>query len=166
VAEEDYYKPIQEKLEGLFRAKVNDPVYFEITASGKFSNSLKSKIPNSINIIFTFLKGKELAPDITGYIQRSYSSDFIIVEIKDKPIKIDHIYQTRKYFDLFQAKFAFLISTCEIPEEIKRLYKENYRILSPSSTSSNFTLVWFDKKIKEFRDWFPENSFEKELYWR
>lgn len=167
MSEKDYYKPIKETLEKLFRSKIKgDIVYLEITAYGNFSNELKRSIPNNLNIIFTFLKGKEFAPDITGFVKKEYYSEFIVVEVKDEPIKIDHIYQIRKYSDLFQSKFSFLISTYEIPEEIKRLCKENYQILSTPSIYNSFTLIWFNKDIQEFCDLYPENPFKKELYWK
>jgi len=166
MSEKDYYKPIKGKLVEFFRAKVGSAVHLEVIANGKFSNRLKAETPDSINIIFTFLKAKEFAPDITGFIKRSYSSDFIVAEIKDKPTKVDHIYQAKKYSDLLQAKFAFLITTHQIPEEIKRLCKTNHRILFMPSTYEFFALVWFDKETEEFKDWYPENPFEKELYWK
>lgn len=166
MSEMDYYKSIKARLEELFGAKVEKVVHLGVTSNGKFSNILKAEIDDYINIIFTFLKGKEFAPDITGFIKGEYHSDFIVAEVKDKSIKMDHIYQTKKYSDLFQSKFAFLISTYEIPEEIKRLCKTNQRILSMPSIYQSFTLVWFDKDKGEFKDWYPENPFEKELYWR
>jgi len=166
MSEREYYKSIKGRLEELFRAKAERAVYLEVTANGKFSKELKKEIPNHINIIFTFLKGKEFAPDITGFIKGSYSSDFIVIEIKDELIKINHIYQTKKYFDLFQAKFAFLISTHEIPEEIKRLCNTNNQILYVPTIYKSLTLAKFDKDTNKFKDWYPDNPFEKEFYWR
>src|SRR3972149_9068145 len=96
--ERDYYKPIKAKLEELLGTKFSN-FHLEITADKKFSNKLKTEISPNRDIIFHFLK--EAAPDITGFIKGEYSSDFIVVEIKNEEIKIDHIYQTKKNAELF-----------------------------------------------------------------
>lgn len=111
------------------------------------------------DIIFHFLK--EAAPDITGFVKGEYSSDFIVIEIKNEEIKIDDIYQTRKYTGLFNAKYALLISTKEISEEIKRLSKVVYSLLSSGYSSERITLVQFDAEKGNFIEWFEKNPFEK-----
>lgn len=116
--ERDYCEPIKRKLEGLIAAKT-DKFHLEITADRRFSNPLKAAIDRHRELIFHFLR--EAAPDITGYIKDGISSAFVVVEVKNDEIKIDDIYQTRKYAELFAAKYALLVSTKEIPEEIKRL---------------------------------------------
>ena len=161
--EQDYYSPIKRKLEELFESK-GCKAYFEITANKKFSNMLKSKISDYRHIIFYFLK--DVAPDITGFVEKGGFLDFVIIEVKNEEIKLDHIYQARKYAELFEAKFAFLVSTREIPEEIKRLSKVVYPLLSAPSIYQSRTLVYFDEETQSFKDWYPENPFEKELYWR
>lgn len=124
-AEREYHEIVKTKLEELLRTKF-DNFHLEITADKKFSNKLKAEIsPHGYrDIIFHFLK--HAAPDITGFIKGGHSSDFIVVEIKREAIKLDDIYQTRKYAELFNAKYALLISAKEIPEEIKRLSKVVY----------------------------------------
>ena len=67
-----------------------------------FSNRLKSQIPQHRDLIFNFLR--EAAPDITGFIRKEYSTDFVVVDVKNAVIKLDDIYQTRKYAELFDAK--------------------------------------------------------------
>ena len=44
----------------------------------------------------------------------------MVVEVKNEVIKLEDIYQTKKYADLFDAKYALLISPEEIPEELIR----------------------------------------------
>lgn len=161
--EKEYYELIKFKIEDLLNTRINN-FYLEITANKIFSNKLKAKIQPGRNIIFQFLK--EVAPDITGFIENKYSSDFIVVEIKNEKIKLDHIYQTKKYKDLFDSKFTFLVSSEHIPEEIKRLDKAAHSLLSSSSIYQAFVLVYFNDKIKEFVEWYPENPFEKDLYWK
>lgn len=157
--ESEYYEVIKIKLEELIRTKFSN-FYLEITANKNFSNKLKAGISERRNIIFNFLK--EAAPDITGFIKGEYSSDFIVTEIKKEKIKIDDIYQTKKYAQLFDAKYAFLISTQEIPEEIKRLSTEVYSILltNCSYAHERITIVYFDDEKENFVEWFEKNPFE------
>ena len=116
--EKQLYEVIKERLEEILKAKFND-FYLEITADTGFSNKLKSEIPRGREIIFNFLK--KARPDITGFVKENSFSYFIVVEIKSSSIELDDIYQTKKYAQLLEAKYVLLISTNEIPEEIKRL---------------------------------------------
>jgi len=118
--EKVYYPLIKTNLEDLLEARTTN-FYLEITANKKFSDKLKAEIREGRDIVFQFLK--EASPDITGFIKDKYSSDFIVVEFKREKIKLDDIYQTKKYRELFDAKFTFLISSEPIPTEIKRLDK-------------------------------------------
>ena len=161
--EKEYYPMIKAKLEELLNTK-NANFYLEITANKKFSDKLKAEIRKGRDIIFQFLK--EASPDITGFIKNKYSSDFIVVEFKREKIKLDHIYQTRKYGDLFAAKFAFLVFLRSIPEEVKRLYEVTYPLLSSPGNYGAFVLVHFNEESGEFGEWYPENPFEKDLYWK
>ena len=79
--EKEYYPVIKTKIEELMHAKVRD-VYLEITAEKNFSEKIKSKIRPERNIIFNFLK--RLRPDITGFIKNKYSSDFMLLNLREK----------------------------------------------------------------------------------
>jgi len=161
MAEKDekiYYGPVKKKFDELFSSK--GETYLEITANKTFSNKLKKEIPDYKQLIFYFLD--QVAPDITGFIKRTYGTEFIIIEVKDEVIKLDHIYQVRKYAELFDARFAFLVSTHEIPEEIKKLSKIIFPYLFALPAYRRLTLVQFDKNTNQFIDWFEENPFEKE----
>lgn len=160
--EEDYYAPILEEFRGLFESK-GRKAHLEVTANRQFSNNLKSKIPDGRHIIFYFLR--DVAPDITGFVSRDNWVDFVIIEVKNEQIKLDHIYQARKYAELFDTKFAFLISTEEIPDEIKRLSKVAYPLLSIPA-NRQLTLVHYAEKVESLEDWYPENPFEKEYHWK
>lgn len=171
--EKEYYELIKENIEKIFKKKVNE-IYLEITANKRFSERLKNEIPRGREIIFSFLK--EAPPDIAGFVKKDYSSDFIVIEVKPEKIKLNDIYQLRKYRDLFDAKFAFLISLKPIPAEVKRLCELELTILSqPNWSHPKLTLLNFDEKRLQhlisgpedlFKDWFPENPFEKDLYWK
>lgn len=127
-SEKELYEPIKEYLKGAFTQKFGNCI-LETTAEGNFSNTLKSVVRH--DIIFFFL-GKRASPDLTGFIPRestkwdssyvpSIVRDFITVEIKKEKITLQDIYQAKMYGDLFQAKYALLVSPNRIPEEIKRL---------------------------------------------
>lgn len=157
--EKELYKPIKEALEDLIKSIFsNKEVHFEITAEKTFSNKLKSQIPDYLEIIFPFLK--DVKPDITGLLKQDYGSEIIVVEVKDELIKLDHIYQVKKYAELLNAKYALLIFTHEIPEEIKRLCKKVYAVLSLPAYNK-ITLVYYDKNENQFREWFEEIPFKK-----
>jgi len=163
--EEKYYELIKAKLEGILKSRLAEkPVYLEITASMGFSPKLKQAVPNHREIIFSFLTKK---PDITGFVSDKYSNDFLIAEVKQK-ITINDIYQTKMYKELFDAKYTFLISLQPIPEEIKRLCKNTFNILHSDQDSIYrfFVLGHFDSERNDFIDWFEENPFEKETYWK
>jgi len=162
-SEKEYYPLIKDKLGELLRAKTTN-FYLEITANKKFSNKLKAEIRQDRDIIFHFLK--EASPDITGFIKNNYSTDFIVVEFKKGRIKLDDIYQTRKYIDLFAAKFAFLISLEAIPEEIKRLQKVTYELLSTRHYSYPFILTQFSEKTGNFIEWYLKDPFKEDTYWK
>jgi hypothetical protein len=159
--EKIYYEPVKKKFEDLFGVK--GKTYLEITASKTFSNKLKKEISDYKQLIFYFLD--QVAPDITGFIKRTYGTEFIIIEIKDEVLKLDHIYQVRKYAELFDARFAFLVSTEEIPIEIKNLSKITYSLLSLPAYKK-LILVQFDKTQNQLIDWFEENPFEIDYYWK
>jgi len=151
--EKDYYPIVKDLVEQVLKEKFTD-YYLEITANKKFSNKLKEQINPNRDIIFHFLK--EAAPDLTGFVKGKYSSELMIVEVKNESIKLDDIYQARKYAELFDARYAFLVSTAEIPEEIKRLSKVIYTLLS-LPVYKTLTIVRLDKETKKFIEWFPKN---------
>lgn len=152
--EQDLYDPIKTKLHSLMATEFPE-FHLEITANRRFGNELKSRIPQHQDIIFHFLR--EAAPDITGFVQQQYSVDFVVVEIKKEAIKLDDIYQTRKYAELFGAKYALLVSTQDIPEELRRLWRVNYFLLALPAYKT-LTLVQYDTRTG-FVDWFPTNPF-------
>ena len=154
--EREIYPHIKNWLEEQLKTRFTD-FHLEITADRKFSNPLKQQIDRNRDLIFNFLK--EAAPDITGFVKGDYSREFIVVEVKNKPIKLDDIYQTRKYAELFDARYALLVSTEEIPEEIIRLSKVVFSLLSLPAYKQ-LTLVHFGDNAKNIV-WFPDNPFIK-----
>ena len=131
----------------------------EVTANRQFSNVLQSQIDPSRDLIFAFLK--EAAPDITGFVKKDSASlrEFVVVEVKTTPIKLDDIYQTRKYAELFDARYALLISTSEIPEKITRLSRVVIPLLMLPA-NKQLTLVRFGDEGRAIT-WLPECPFGK-----
>lgn len=157
--EKDYYEPVKKEFERLFKGKA----HLEITANKRYSNKLKAAFHEEREIIFKFLK--EAVPDILGFIKPTMlaeffetASDFVIIEIKSEILKLDDIYQARKYAELFNAQHAFLVSTEEIPDELKRLSKVVPSLLS--LPTSKLILGQFDEKTNRVVDWFKENPFD------
>ena len=150
VRERRYYSRIRTKLESIIGKKL----HIEITAYRSFSSELRGAIhrygrPSILRFV------KKNPPDITGFVQGS----ILIAEIKDAEIKIDDVYQTKKYADLLNAKYALLISTKEIPVSIKRVSKTVDQLLSRGYDHRKVTLVHFDPKKDDFVDWFEGSPF-------
>jgi hypothetical protein len=156
--EKDYYPGLKSLLEELLKSSFSE-FHLEITATKTFSNKLKAEIPDHRNLIFHFIK--EAPPDITGFIREQYTTDFFVAEFKKETLRLDDIYQARKYAELFDARYALLITTEEIPEELKRLSKIVHALLSLGGGYSKLTLVRFDEQQRQFVDWLEENPFLK-----
>lgn len=121
-------EPIKEHLEEAFTQKFGN-CHLEITTGGVFSNTIKSVVRHQI--MFSFLN-KKTSPDLTGFIHiqgsdaivpltPSIVKEFITVQVKRGKITLQDIYQAKMYGDLFPAKYALLISSEPIPENIIRL---------------------------------------------
>lgn len=156
MVERDYYEPVKTAVESLLKDKGRD-FHLEVTATRKFSNTIKERLGQR-DIVFHFLR--DTAPDITGFIRGDYSAEFVVAEIKDRLLKLDDIYQTRKYAELLDAKYAVLVSTAEIPEEIKRLYKAVYALLALPAYKT-LALARFDSESNALVEWFPRNPFDE-----
>ena len=127
--ERDYCESVKVWLETQLKAKTST-LHLEVTADRPFSNTLQSQIDQHREIIFSFLK--DARPDITGFLKLKPDAlrEFIVVEVKLTPIKLDDIYQVRKYAELFHASYALLVTPHEIPERIVRLSRVVFPLLS------------------------------------
>ena len=168
--ERECYWIVKDKFEELFKSR-GIQVYLEVTASGKFSDRIKSVVPRGKEIVFLFLR--QVAPDITGFVEIPSKSvsistrKFVVIEVK-REVRLGDVYQLKKYADLFDASFAFLVSLSPISEEIKRVF--DVCMLFPKLRGGNiyqaFVITYFDINSKEFMEWFDENPFTKDIYWR
>lgn len=176
--ERDYYQPLKSALEAhiraTFRPRKSDPlplqmiaeltvssekIYLEITADTSLSNTLKSKISHGRDLIYFFLKNAR--PDLTGFIEVEDTVDFIVVEFKDNTLNLDNVYQLKKYADLLDAKYSLLVSTDEIPVEVKRLRDVVPELLSRATGHRRLTLVHYNPVKQAFLEWFPEDPFRQ-----
>jgi len=164
--EREYYPLVQRFLMDVFSVKIGK-CYLKITADGQFTELLKSKIPRGREIIFSFLR-RGLSPDLTGFIEQRYSNDFITVEIKNKKIRLQDVYQAKMYADLFNSKYSFLFSTRPIPYEIINLRKTAVYDLLPTSKGFRLAQLQVIRNLETNekvacvafpQTWFPDNPF-------
>jgi len=155
--ERAYYESVKTWLEQILKEKYAS-FHLEITANRQFSNVLQAQIDTNRDLIFAFLK--EAAPDITGFVKKDSASlrEFLVVEIKANPIKLDDIYQVRKYAELFDARYALLLANWEIPEKITRLSRVVFPLLTLPAYKQ-VTLVNWNGGAGD--TWFPECPFGK-----
>lgn len=147
---------LQEMLEQRFSA-----CHLEITADKSLSNVLKAQIDRYREIVFHFLK--EARPDIAGFVTGVRGREFIVIEVKNSPMKLDDVYQVKKYAELLNAPYALLVSTEQIPEELRRLYETAPAVLSTMAGYGRVTLVSFSEGGREggwSAEWFPGDPFE------
>lgn len=164
--ERELYKPVKEYLTKSFTQKFGN-CFLEITAERVFSSTLKSVVRH--DIVFSFLRKK--APDLVGFIARKQSEwdasyvpgivqDYITVEIKRNKITLEDIYQAKMYGDLFQAKYALLISPERIPEEIKRLDQNTYVTRRYMSGWYVHVGYWLSHADVVEQNWLPRSPFQ------
>lgn len=148
--EAKYYEPIKKKLEQFLEGKLECD--FEITANKFLSRDLQDKIWPDRKLPAL---GREV-PDITGYTSKE---DVIIIEIKREIIKLDDIYQARKYAELFNSKYGFLISTEKLPSKIKQLSNVVDSLLSlPKGGKLN--ICRYKTSSKSLTEWYPDEPFK------
>ncbi len=160
--ERHLYPAVEAWLRPLLEAQFAS-VHLEVTAGGTFSNTLQSLIDPSREIVFSFLK--DAAPDLTGFVSgrrgdRYPSREFVVVEVKNTPIKLDDIYQTRKYAELFDAHYALLVSTQEVPEKLLRLSRVVSPYLLAIPVYNKITFVRFLNGGNSVV-WIPDDPFTK-----
>ncbi len=157
--ERNYYPAVKTWLEALLQERFAS-VHLEVTANKTFSNTLKAQIDTTRDLIFSFLR--EASPDLTGFVKKDSQSsrEFVVVEVKLHSIKLDDIYQTRKYAELFDARYAILVSTHEIPEEVMRLSRVLFPYLLAIPAYKQVTLVRFGDNGKRI-EWFPGDPFSR-----
>src|SRR5258708_24120175 len=160
MAEKDWYAAVEAKL-GEQLCGVVEEVYLETGATKGFSERAKAASPAGREIVFSFLRRR---PDILGYVNRQYSKDLITVEVKEKSLTIEDIYQAKMYKEVFGARYGFLITATAIPEALKRLCKQTYQIQHSSHDDTySFLAIAEFHRAAGFVEWFEDNPFAKEF---
>ena len=164
--EKELYEPIRGHLIAAFEMSDKSSIcWLDTTAGGVFSDTLKRVVPH--DIIFAFL-GKRASPDLTGFmcsrdrsvpLSISDVKSYITVEIKKEKITLQDIYQAKMYGDLFQAKYALLISPEPIPEEIRRLDQRLFITYRYMTGWYVYIGQWYGKAY-EIRKWLPRSPFQ------
>ena len=167
--EKELYGQVKSEFEKLFNHKFGN-CHLEITATGIFSEKLKSKVKQ--DIVFAFIKrmkgSESRSPDITGFVSSSFGfptssfsvADLTTIEAKNETISLGDVYQAKMYVELFDAKYGFLVSTDLIPTEIKKLHNV-HSILNRFRYGAYLGLVEFDTKSRSIahESWFPDPPF-------
>ena len=87
--ERGYYSAVKDWLDELLKRRFGW-CHLEITANGKFGSEIKAHIQQGREIIFHFLR--QTAPDITGFVDRSRGSGFIVADVKIKTVTLKDAY--------------------------------------------------------------------------
>lgn len=159
--EEQLYEPVKNYLQKQF-------VQFgecelEIIAS-KISEKVKKWLDDAA---LFFLRVEKKIPDIMGRFKPDPSKQppygfyegLIIAEVKKEPPTIGDITQSKMYAEVFDAPFAFLISSEAMIEEMRRFLSKRYLLLSYGAYRKVYICKFnIDKACME--DWYPENPFK------
>jgi hypothetical protein len=160
MAEKQMYEPVMAQLQKRF-GKRGFVTQLEIAASAGASDAIAEGIPYGQGILFSYRSSNR--PDILGWTQKR---DWIVAEVKEAALGLDEIYQTKRYKELFCARYAFLISSVPVSEQLKRLCRANPRVLgSFGDYLGCFVLAEFNHVTGDFAIWFPENPFENPALW-
>ena len=118
--EEHLYEPIRKALS----RKISDS-YFEITKKG-FSDKLQKEFDDETLYLINI---EGIYPDITGFIKRDGYKDVITVEVKKGKIQLKHVFQAKKYGELYKSPYCFLVSIKRMPEKTRRFLLKRTDIL-------------------------------------
>jgi len=149
--EEALYEPIKNALWEAF-IHLGD-CHLEVTYRG-LSNQLQRCLDD---FALFYIKIDKQIPDITGFVKTTYGKEIVTVEVKSRIRKINDFFQAKRYAEVFDAKYAFLVSSETIPEQIRRFIKKRSTIYS-FSYNKRVIIAQFDETIQEFK-------IDKELYY-
>jgi hypothetical protein len=117
-----------------------------------------------------FIRVEKKLPDVMGHFKpdpskqppHGFYEGLIVTEIKSEPPKVQDIFQTKLYAEVFEAPFAYLISSKGMVEEMRRFLSKRYSLLSYGAYRKvyigKFNLI--ELQIRE-EDWYPENPFKR-----
>jgi hypothetical protein len=154
--ESDLYEPVKQALEKLLAASTD--IHVEITANG-ISKVSQRRLDDAA---FLFLKSEKTQPDIMGYLLEEVSPfglelakrghrATVIAEIKNDEIRIPDIYQAKRYAEVFDADYAFLISSEDVSEDVKRFVRNRPNVLKYQHTDGPREIIYghYESKSKQ-----------------
>jgi len=165
------YKPIRSALENCFNPIGKCKLY--ITAD---------RIPESVKRILTdyvvlILKTEKQLPDLLGFVSikkgERTSRRRIVVEVKAGELRLEDIYQVKRYAEILKAKYAFLIADARFDEARRRFLKNTPAILQfhakkkGKMESRPITVLRFKDKSTLIRDKkiCPLDPFDPSISW-
>ncbi len=153
--EEDLYEPIKTYFLNKFKSAGYHKIHLEITCNGKFSEGMRKLLGTRVG----FFKG-HFAPDLCGYIEENGKNLPVTIEIKNKRLGFQEIFQARGYGELIEARFAFLVSSQSIVVPVKDFLKNRESILyysypEPKILHISRFSIKTENMVEE--SWFPKS---------
>ena len=109
----------------------NLPKIIQIEELGQKNREISDIVKKEFDdTTLNIIRDERIYPDLVGFVQKNPSKEkeIIIVEVKDEPITLKMVEQTRFYSEVFNATFAFLISTKGIEENKVRFLLKKPKI--------------------------------------
>ena len=162
--EEQLYQPVRSYLQKQF-AQFGE-CEFEITTR-KIPQKVRRRLDD---LAISFIRGEKIFPDIMGYFKpdpsknppHGFHEGLIVTEVKAEQPRIQDILQIKLYAEVFDASFAYLISSDEMIEDTRRFLSERRHILSYYAREypRKIYIGWF-RHIGFGCVWYPENPFKR-----
>jgi len=160
------YGPVMRAIQGLF-SKLGE-CELEITAQG-IPERVKAWLGETPLLI---LKKGLGYPDLIGLFKPDLSKKppfgfpkgLIVVEVKNRRLGLRDVAQAKSYAEAFGAYYAFLISTHDMSEEMRRFLVHNSQFLLypfPPNVIRTLYIGKFDPKRGVLEEWFPVDPFRE-----
>lgn len=114
--EKDLYKPIKDYFEKVISKDFD--IEIEVFETHKtIPQNILDLYPrlNDVNRIYSY------KPDLIFILKKE--NKIGIIEVKDDPLKIVDVYQAKRYSEIIQADFSFLISPCDFSRDDQNIMK-------------------------------------------
>lgn len=161
--EEQLYEPIKDFLYEKFSQF--GKCELEIT-SKKITEKVKKWLDDPA---LYFIRVEKKLPDIIGRFKPDgskklpygFHEGLIITEVKNKEPTVKNITQIKSYAEMFDATFAYLISSKAMIEEIQRFLSKRYLLLSYGAYRKVY-IGKFDvvNGVIDEAAWYPDNPFK------
>jgi len=164
--EKSLYGSVRRAIQGLF-SKLGE-CELEITAQG-IPERVKALLGETPLLI---LKKGLGYPDLIGLFKPDLSKKppfgfpkgLIVVEVKNRRLGLRDVAQAKSYAEAFGAYYAFLISTQEMSEEMRRFlsHKSQFLLyLSPPNAIRTLYIGKFNPEREILEEWFPVDPFRE-----